>query len=214
MADPSIERFRRVVSAAHAHLEERRKEVNDLNVFPVADGDTGDNMALTLRAVSDELDRLDGQMVDEVGTHRTGQRARPRRADGRSRKLRSDPQPDRPRRRRGARQPAGRAGRPDAGLRGVRAGRGCGLRVGSRARRGDDADRVPGDGALDLEAPRPHGGDPPVADRDARRAGRAARGAAGGRRRATASRPSPAHPSSSRCSASPASSTPAPTALS
>jgi uncharacterized protein len=67
MADPSIERFRRVVSAAAAHLEERRQEVNDLNVFPVADGDTGDNMALTLRAVSDELDRLDGQMVDEIG---------------------------------------------------------------------------------------------------------------------------------------------------
>jgi DAK2 domain fusion protein YloV len=67
MADPSIERFRRVVSAAAVHLEERRKEVNDLNVFPVADGDTGDNMALTLRAVSDELDRLDGQMVDEIG---------------------------------------------------------------------------------------------------------------------------------------------------
>ena len=67
MADPSIERFRRVVSAAAAHLEERRKEVNDLNVFPVADGDTGDNMALTLRAVSEELDRLDGQMVDEIG---------------------------------------------------------------------------------------------------------------------------------------------------
>jgi uncharacterized protein len=67
MADPSIERFRRVISAAAAHLEERRKEVNDLNVFPVADGDTGDNMALTLRAVSDELDRLDGQMVDETG---------------------------------------------------------------------------------------------------------------------------------------------------
>ncbi len=67
MADPSIERFRRVVSAAATHLEERRQEVNDLNVFPVADGDTGDNMALTLRAVSDELDRLDGQMVDEIG---------------------------------------------------------------------------------------------------------------------------------------------------
>src|SRR3954463_1531178 len=67
MADPSIERFRRVISAAAVHLEERRKEVNDLNVFPVADGDTGDNMALTLRAVSDELDRLDGQMVDEIG---------------------------------------------------------------------------------------------------------------------------------------------------
>ncbi len=67
MADPSIERFRRVVSAATAYLEQRRQEVNDLNVFPVADGDTGDNMALTLRAVGEELDRLDGQMVDEIG---------------------------------------------------------------------------------------------------------------------------------------------------
>jgi fatty acid kinase len=67
MADPSIERFRRVVSAASAYLEDRRQEVNDLNVFPVADGDTGDNMVLTLRAVSEELDRLDGQPVDEVG---------------------------------------------------------------------------------------------------------------------------------------------------
>lgn len=67
MADPSIERFRRVVSAASAYLDERRQEVNDLNVFPVADGDTGDNMALTLRSVGDELDRLDGQMIDEIG---------------------------------------------------------------------------------------------------------------------------------------------------
>src|SRR5262245_40588680 len=67
MADPSIERFRRVVSAASTYLEERRNEGNDLHVFPVADGDTGDNMILTLRAVSEELDRLDGQMVDEIG---------------------------------------------------------------------------------------------------------------------------------------------------
>ncbi len=67
MADPSIERFRRVLTAAQAHLEARRTEVNDLNVFPVADGDTGDNMALTLKAVREELDRLDGQSVDEIG---------------------------------------------------------------------------------------------------------------------------------------------------
>jgi DAK2 domain fusion protein YloV len=67
MPDPSIERFRRVISSAYAHLEERRQEVNDLNVFPVADGDTGDNMAMTMRAVMEELDRLDGLEVDEVG---------------------------------------------------------------------------------------------------------------------------------------------------
>ncbi len=67
MPDPSIVRFRRVVTAAYAHLEERRQEVNDLNVFPVADGDTGDNMAMTMRAVMEELDRLDGLDVDEIG---------------------------------------------------------------------------------------------------------------------------------------------------
>ena len=59
MPDPSIERFRRVVTSAYAYLEERRQEVNDLNVFPVADGDTGDNMAMTMRAVMEELDRLE-----------------------------------------------------------------------------------------------------------------------------------------------------------
>jgi DAK2 domain fusion protein YloV len=67
MPDPSIVRFRRVVTAAYAYLDERRQEVNDLNVFPVADGDTGDNMAMTMRAVMEELDRLDGLEVDEVG---------------------------------------------------------------------------------------------------------------------------------------------------
>ncbi len=67
MSDPSIARFRRVITSAYAHLEERRQEVNDLNVFPVADGDTGDNMAMTMRAVMEELDRLDGLEVDEVG---------------------------------------------------------------------------------------------------------------------------------------------------
>jgi DAK2 domain fusion protein YloV len=65
VVDTSIERFRRVVEAAYANLEQRRQEVNDLNVFPVADGDTGDNMVLTMRAVMSELDRLDGQPIDK-----------------------------------------------------------------------------------------------------------------------------------------------------
>ena len=69
--DTNLGRFRAVVAAALAHLEARRQEVNDLNVFPVADGDTGDNMALTLRAVLAELDRLveeqRGRTLDEIG---------------------------------------------------------------------------------------------------------------------------------------------------
>ena len=67
MRDESLVRFRRVVAAACAELESRRSEVNDLNVFPVADGDTGDNMAMTMRAVLDELDSLNGRMIDEIG---------------------------------------------------------------------------------------------------------------------------------------------------
>jgi uncharacterized protein len=65
--DESLVRFRRVVAAALAELENRRQEVNDLNVFPVADGDTGDNMALTLRAVADELNGLNGKPLDGSG---------------------------------------------------------------------------------------------------------------------------------------------------
>lgn len=71
MTDTNLVRFRAAVAGALAHLESRRQEVNDLNVFPVADGDTGDNMTLTLRAVLDELDRLMGsdasRTIDEIG---------------------------------------------------------------------------------------------------------------------------------------------------
>lgn len=71
MSGSILVRFRAVVEAALAELESRREEVNELNVFPVADGDTGDNMVLTLRAVVAELDRLataaEGRTIDEIG---------------------------------------------------------------------------------------------------------------------------------------------------
>src|SRR6202047_3941922 len=71
VSDPSIVRFRALVEAGLAELEARRNEGNDLNVFPVADGDTGDNMVLTLRAVLQELDRLagasEGRTIDDIG---------------------------------------------------------------------------------------------------------------------------------------------------
>jgi DAK2 domain fusion protein YloV len=71
LTDPAIVRFRALVEAGLAALEERREEVNDLNVFPVADGDTGDNMVLTLRSVLQELDRLiaasEDRTIDEIG---------------------------------------------------------------------------------------------------------------------------------------------------
>jgi hypothetical protein len=71
VSDPAILRFRALVEAGLGALEERRQEVNDLNVFPVADGDTGDNMVLTLRAVLQELDLIldasEQHTLDEIG---------------------------------------------------------------------------------------------------------------------------------------------------
>jgi DAK2 domain fusion protein YloV len=56
--DPSVERFHRVIRVAYEHLRERQQEINDLNVFPVPDGDTGDNMVGTIGAVLNGLDGL------------------------------------------------------------------------------------------------------------------------------------------------------------
>jgi fatty acid kinase len=69
VSDPSLVRFRVALEGALALLESRRQEINDLNVFPVADGDTGDNMALTLRACLEEVDRLAAvdRPLDEIG---------------------------------------------------------------------------------------------------------------------------------------------------
>ncbi len=52
-----------IVSAAN-HLENKKQPVNDLNVFPVPDGDTGTNMSLTLGAARKAVLELD---TDEVG---------------------------------------------------------------------------------------------------------------------------------------------------
>lgn len=43
------EQFRAAVLSGYANLENNKQYVNDLNVFPVPDGDTGTNMALTMQ---------------------------------------------------------------------------------------------------------------------------------------------------------------------
>ena len=40
--------FKEMLKSADAHLYNRQKEIDALNVFPVPDGDTGTNMAMTL----------------------------------------------------------------------------------------------------------------------------------------------------------------------
>jgi DAK2 domain fusion protein YloV len=47
-------------------LERNRQAVNNLNVFPVPDGDTGTNMVLTMRAAMKRLQDIDEEHVGEV----------------------------------------------------------------------------------------------------------------------------------------------------
>jgi DAK2 domain fusion protein YloV len=51
---------RRVISVYRDALRAHQDELNRLNVYPVPDGDTGTNMALTLEAVTLELDSAEG----------------------------------------------------------------------------------------------------------------------------------------------------------
>ncbi len=52
--------LRRVVVIYRDALRSHQEELNRLNVYPVPDGDTGTNMALTLESVVGELDSADG----------------------------------------------------------------------------------------------------------------------------------------------------------
>ena len=49
------ERLRRSLIAGCEYVKERRAELNRINVFPVPDGDTGTNLALTVGAIADRM---------------------------------------------------------------------------------------------------------------------------------------------------------------
>jgi uncharacterized protein len=51
-----LEVVRRLADAALASLEANRARIDDLNVYPVPDGDTGTNLTMTVRAVVDAVD--------------------------------------------------------------------------------------------------------------------------------------------------------------
>lgn len=48
-------------------LDERKEMVNEMNVFPVPDGDTGTNMSLTMLAAAKEVEAIDAISVEAVG---------------------------------------------------------------------------------------------------------------------------------------------------
>ncbi len=54
-----------IISAAN-NLSNSRKQVDDLNVFPVPDGDTGTNMSMTIANSVRELEKLEGATAGKV----------------------------------------------------------------------------------------------------------------------------------------------------
>ena len=47
-------------------LESRKDYINELNVFPVPDGDTGTNMTMTIMAAVREINKLQDVTVDSL----------------------------------------------------------------------------------------------------------------------------------------------------
>ena len=54
----TVPQARALLTAGFRALEERKQEINDLNVYPVPDGDTGTNLALTMRGIIDVVGKL------------------------------------------------------------------------------------------------------------------------------------------------------------
>lgn len=67
------ELFKNMMIEGAAAVDARKEEINDLNVFPVPDGDTGINMALTLNAAAKELAKMSsptlGKALDVTASH-------------------------------------------------------------------------------------------------------------------------------------------------
>ncbi|MBA7469270.1 hypothetical protein ES707_04537 [subsurface metagenome] len=58
--------LKRVIDIILEKFKESEEKINDLNVFPVPDGDTGTNMLLTLKAIKEELLKLKNFSVKSV----------------------------------------------------------------------------------------------------------------------------------------------------
>ena len=55
----NVELFTKMFLAGAANLEAKKEIINELNVFPVPDGDTGTNMTLTIMSAAKEVSSLE-----------------------------------------------------------------------------------------------------------------------------------------------------------
>ena len=61
------EDYRKLIITAAQYLEDNKEEINELNVFPVPDGDTGSNMSMTVAKAAEELLKQgDNMALDEA----------------------------------------------------------------------------------------------------------------------------------------------------
>ena len=58
--------FRRLVISAAASIEINKQPINELNVFPVPDGDTGTNMSMTINAAVGELKKEEEPTLEKA----------------------------------------------------------------------------------------------------------------------------------------------------
>lgn len=58
--------FRRMIISAAASIEIHKKQINELNVFPVPDGDTGTNMSMTINTACADLRKLDNPSLTKA----------------------------------------------------------------------------------------------------------------------------------------------------
>ncbi len=58
--------FRRLAISAAASVEIHKQELNDLNVFPVPDGDTGTNMSMTINAAASDLRKAEDPTLEKA----------------------------------------------------------------------------------------------------------------------------------------------------
>ena len=58
--------FRRLILNAAAAIELNKQALNELNVFPVPDGDTGTNMSMTINAAAADLRKLEEPSLEKA----------------------------------------------------------------------------------------------------------------------------------------------------
>ena len=58
--------FKQMITFGAACVTQQKQAINDLNVFPVPDGDTGTNMSLTIQTAVNELKKSEPATVGEA----------------------------------------------------------------------------------------------------------------------------------------------------